>query len=146
MPINEPIESDLGFVEIAGVEGQIYNEAAFRYFLALELKRANRSARRLLLVLVSLRKQDRERVVLPPRTAAQVFAALTTCVREVDFVGWHRDGFVAGALLAMSGVATPRAREVVWARVANGLDQRLTHQEAARLLVRVTELGHASRV
>jgi hypothetical protein len=146
MPINQSIESNLGFVEIAGVAGPIYNEAAFRYFLALELKRANRSARRLLLVLVSLRKRDRERVVLPPRTAAAVFSALTTCVREVDFVGWHRDGLVAAALLAMSGAATAGARQIVWARVGNGLDQRLTEQETARLLVRVAELGQPSRV
>ena len=146
MPIKQSIESNPGFVDIEGVASQVYNEAAFHYFLSLELNRANRSARRLLLVLVSLRKRDRERIVLPPRTAAAVFAALTTCVREVDFVGWHRDGLVAAALLAMSGVATARARQIVWDRVANELDQRLTKEETARLLVRVAELGHSSKL
>jgi hypothetical protein len=136
--------SSPGFVEVVNGAGQVYNEAAFRYFLSLELRRANRSARRLLLVLVSLRLHERQRESLSPDTAAAVFSVLAACVREVDFVGWHREQVVAAALLTMSGTSV-KAKHTVCARVMSGLDQKLAPEDAARLHVRAVELGRRPR-
>lgn len=140
--MNPGVDSRPGFVEAGPGAGRVYNEAAFRYFLALELRRANRSARRLLLALVSLRKRNAQRANLPPQIAATVFSVLQDCVREVDFVGWHRDRVVAAALLTISDASIVKARHTVCARIVNVIDKKLGSQNSARLRVRVVELRH----
>jgi hypothetical protein len=130
-----------GLVQVVQGAGPVYNEAAFHYFLALELRRAKRSAQRLLLLLVSLRRHHGEDQRLTPRTAAAVFSVLGSCVREVDFVGWHREAVVAAALLNTGGAATSRARHIVCDRIGRVLDQTLAFEDAARIDVRAVELG-----
>ncbi len=128
-------------VDLADGTGPIYNQAAFRYFQALEMRRASRSARRLLLVLVRIRGGNPPGAKLPPHTAAAVFSALRACVREVDFVGWRRNGTVAAALLTLNSSATDTAGHVVCTRVVRRLEQRLPPDDLDRLLVRAIELG-----
>jgi hypothetical protein len=129
-----------GFVEIADARA-VYSEAAFRYFMALELRRSRRVLRPLLLVLVSLHKRDTSGPRLSPALAGMVFRALERCVREVDFVGWHRDQEVAGAVLSVHAPTAVKTRELVCSRVTRELNQRLTTEESARLHVRAIELG-----
>ena len=43
---------------------------------------------------------------LTDATAAALFGGLGACVREVDFVGWYREGYVAGAVLTQGGNAS----------------------------------------
>ena len=127
-------------VKVIDGAAAVYNQAAFHYFVAHELKRSVRSARRLMLVLVRLRRRDGQHQRLSPGHAAQVFLALQTCVREVDLVGWHREGVVAAALLTISSAATFTAKRMVRDRVVAELDQRLATQDTARLHVRAVEL------
>ena len=84
----------------AGNIGQAYNEAAFRYFLTVDRLRAQRSQRPLLLVLASLRERPGTSAWLTQNQTAIFFAALAASVREVDFVGWFREGRVPAAVLA----------------------------------------------
>jgi len=84
---------------VGGVAGQALNEAAFRHFLHIERQRAERAAQAVLLVLVSLRTGSGRNPTLGTARASAVFSALGECVRESDFVGWYREGRVAGAVL-----------------------------------------------
>lgn len=118
---------------------RVYNEAAFRHFLAIETRRASRSTRRLLLVLVSVMDGAKREAALSPRTAASVFRTLAACVREVDFIGWHSEGVVAGAVLTVGAPETAQARQSVRGRVVQTLNQWLPPDDLSRIHVRVAE-------
>lgn len=126
-----------------GEAGQAYNEAAFRYFLAVDRVRAQRSARPLYLVLVTIRASLGRAAALPDTTAALLFRGLGAAVREVDFVGWYRERHVAAAVLVQGG-KTPEASvtRAIASRVLTHLARRLP-AESPRLRVRVVRLGGA---
>ena len=131
----ESLPSHSGFS--SGAAGQAYNQTAFRHFLAIERRRAERSRRPLLLVLVTLHQRT-DRDVLPAATAAAIFRGLGETVREVDFVGWFREGLVAGAVLTQgSGTAAEPTRALVTERVLRALRAHVTDGVARNLRVRV---------
>jgi hypothetical protein len=130
----ESLPSYSGFA--SGAAGQAYNQTAFRHFLAIERRRAERSGRPLLLVLVALRgnhADDR----LSGATAAAIFRGLGETVREVDFVGWFREGMVAGAVLTQGGTAAETTRATVAERVTRVLRAHLPASVGRRVRVRV---------
>jgi hypothetical protein len=120
---------------------QVYDEETFSYFLALEQKRAERAGRPFLLLLVDLNTPQgaaRPDVRLHRRTAARLFAELSHCLRETDFVGWYRDRCVAGAVLTQQpGALGTTVAEAVGERVTRALRERLPSNVAPRLNVRV---------
>lgn len=121
----------------SGAAGQAYNQTAFRHFLAIERRRAERSGRPLFLVLVALRG-SRHASQLDPDTAAAIFHGLGETVREVDFVGWFREGVVAGAVLTQGGaMAAEPTRALVAERVTHALELHLPSWLTRRLRVRV---------
>ena len=128
----------------AGHIGQAYNEAAFRYFLAVDRLRAERSQRLVLLVLASVREAPGRSALLTHQTSAVVFTALAASVREVDFVGWFREGRVAGAVLAQ-GVGAADERVPISNRILATLRTSLPANRANDVKVRVIRLGCASR-
>ena len=70
--------------------------------------------------------------------ARLLFSELGYCFREVDFVGWFRQGRVAGALLAQGPVAPgDDALPRIVQRVSHLLNRRLPLAAEQRLLVRV---------
>jgi hypothetical protein len=104
------------------LEGRLwhaYNEEAFRHLLAIERRRIAHSQRSFLLVLVNVRKQPRVRSRITPAVAAAIFSGLSGSVREVDFIGWFREGRAAGAVLTQ-GADHPTAE------VAREIGQRIT--------------------
>jgi hypothetical protein len=136
----EPPPAYSGFLDGAG--GQAYNQAAFRHFLAIERRRAERSMRSVLLVLVSVRNSTRVGANLPVRTAAAIFRGLGESVREVDFVGWFREGRVAGAVLAEGkSTASDQTRQLMAERVTRTLVEHLPAHEAKNVRVRVLQLA-----
>ena len=74
-----------------------YNERALRHFLEIERRRAERSGRSVLLMLVSLRAAPGTSARMDVSLAGRVFSGLSLCVREVDFIGWFRTQRVAAA-------------------------------------------------
>jgi hypothetical protein len=129
-------------LSLAGRKGQVYSEDAFRHVLAIERKRAQRSNRSFLLLQVRIKGNSGSGVQIPPAIAAPILSGLGLCVREVDFVGWHRQGRVVGAVLAQGDIvpdadALPRIVE----RVISILSKRLPSLEARSLDVRVIPLG-----
>lgn len=119
---------------------EAYNEQAFRHFLAVERRRAERAGRTLLLLLVDLERGP-SGDVFPEGVAGRVFAAMTSCVREVDFIGWYRASRVAGAVLAQ-GADGPRpdVSEQIAERMTAVLGGRVPAQIAKRIQVRVLQL------
>jgi hypothetical protein len=125
----------------SGPAGRACSEAAFRYFLAVDRRRAERSSRSLLLALVSLRQGLVPDGTWADSTAAAVFAGLGECVREIDFVGWYREGQVAAAVLAQGVKVSIEARDRAAERIVNSLKKRLTPSDASNLRIRVVRLG-----
>jgi hypothetical protein len=142
------VESKPAFVRVNGEVGDVYNEAAFRYFLALAFEkiRAERSVRPLLLLLVKLRKPSKHQDEASVHRSSTIFSALRACVREMDFVGWYREGRVAAAVLAASGAASENVRHQLKVRVVRVLTQKFPADEAGRLEVRVVDVGHKPRM
>src|SRR2546428_1315135 len=111
-------------------QGRAYDEGAFRYFLALEQQRSTRSGRAFLLVLVYLKGKAGAGARIDTTLAAPLFGRLWRCFRESDFIGWYREGRVAGAVLtelrkgAGAGVArlaARRGRSVLCERLPRGV-------------------------
>ena len=121
----------------SGAAGQAYNQTAFRHFLAIERRRAERSGRPLFLVLVALSGSNVANQ-MNDSTAGAIFHALGETVREVDFVGWFRVGVVAGAVLTQGGaMAAEPTREIVAERVTRALQMHLPPALGRKLRVRV---------
>lgn len=125
-----------------GQVGQAYNEAAFRYFLAIDRNRARRSKRFIYLVIAAIQESAGRPVALSDTAAAALFLGLGAAIREVDFVGWYRDGRVAAAVLAQGPSAPAEgAGQAIGVRVQAELKKRLPAGQAPGLRVRVFRLG-----
>ena len=130
---------------ISGAGRQAYNQAAFRHFLAIERRRAQSTAQTVLLVLVTMRRAPDISVALSNGTAASIFRGLGDSVREVDFVGWFREGRVAGAVLTpATGTVADQAQQVMTERVMQALTKHLSTSQARNLRVRVVRLAHGA--
>src|SRR5260370_970741 len=129
----------------SGQVGRAYNEAAFRHFLAIDRWRAERSSRSVLLVLVTVRRNAGTSAKLTDTMAAALFRGLGACVREVDFVGWFREGYAVGAVLAQPGNASDEVPQVISQRLLGVLTKRLAADQSRNLRVRVVRLGGSVR-
>jgi hypothetical protein len=118
--------------------GQAYNEEAFRYFLEIERKRAQRSGRPFLLLLAGLKQQPGRSTVIGRTLASKLFAALWLCLRDTDFVGWYREDRVAGAVLTQRAeLHNVDVSQQVLERITQVVNERLPRAVATRLQVRV---------
>ena len=130
--------------------GQIceaYNEAAFKHFLVVERARARRSQRFLFLVVATVRRSPGRSAKLSNSVAAALFRGLGAAVREVDFVGWYREGRAVGAVLAQGAQTFDRvAAYVVAQRMTAELNKQLFAADRKNLRVRVARLGSAAGV
>jgi hypothetical protein len=126
-----------------GWAGAAYNEEAFRHFLEIERTRADRSKRKFLLLLVSLRRCPRDGVKFSSGLSGPLFLGMRECVREIDFIGWYREGQVAGAVLLTQGQdgSCSDAPTRIVDRVTSILGQRMPRDITDRLLVRVVHVG-----
>lgn len=144
---DEPSSIDsLGVVALQGRAGDAYTEQAFRHFLDVERIRAARSGRTFFLLLVSLRRCPDHGTRFGSPAAASLLEGLGICVREIDFIGWHREGRVAGAVLAQGlDYPGPDAAKRIVERVVGVLSDRLPASVTGRLRVRVVQLGSQSK-
>jgi hypothetical protein len=108
-------------VHYGGAAGQAHNEAAFRFFLNIERRRAARAAQSVLLVLVRRRVAAGWSGEIDSATAAGIFSALGDSVREADFIGWYRQDSVAGAVLIQQAAPPSDIRRLVTSRVTAAL-------------------------
>ena len=130
----------------SGRLGQAYNEQAFRYFLAIERKRSERSGCPFLLLLVDLKEQSGASVRIDPMVAPKLFSALWLCLRETDCIGWYREERVAGAVLTELGDRRPtEVCRLIGQRVSGVLCEGLPSNVAHRLQVRVYQHPESGR-
>lgn len=131
----------------SGFVCEVYNEAAFWHFLAVERSRAQRSQRFLYLVLLAIRESSGKRAKLTDATAAALFSALGASVREVDFMGWYHEGHVPAAVLVQSvRPSDSGAGPAIADRVRGELKNGFTVTELLNLRVRVVQLGGATKM
>ena len=124
-----------------GIALQIYNEAAFRHFLTIEARRAKRSMRPLLMILVTIRWSDGALAKLSEDTAASLFGGLRASIREVDFVGWYREDFIAGAVLAQGPGTSNAVSDRITERLLPEIRKQLSAERAMNVRVRTIRLG-----
>jgi hypothetical protein len=124
-----------------GPIGKAYNEAAFKYFLDADRRRVERTERSIILVLVSVRQDPGHNAPLTDAVAARLFDGLAASVREVDFVGWYREGRIAGAVLPQAVGPSSELREVIAKRILISLKRVVSADLAACLHVRVVRVG-----
>jgi hypothetical protein len=125
----------------SGAPGLAYNESAFRHFLSVDRSRARQSRRFVYLVLVAVRDGIGRRARLSDATAAALFRGLGSSVREIDFVGWFHEGYVAAAVLFQGGTATGGEPVAIAERVRTAVARRLSLHHSDRLRVRVVRLS-----
>jgi hypothetical protein len=135
--VPEGSDRELGRFTLRDGFGDVYNEEAFHYFLEIERKRSELSNRRFLLMLIDIKKHPRIDAV----TADKLFSVLSTCVRETDFIGWYREGRVAGAVLTQHKETGRDDRsDEVHQRIGEALRQGLPRELARQLQARVYQI------
>lgn len=133
-------------VVLDGAAGNVHDESTFRHFLELERRRAAQADRPCLLLFVSLPRDpfgSRRGSSFPRALSASLFAALEESVRDVDLVGWYREGRIAAVLLPQAVDAPPSVQSVVAERVKKNLRRRLP-AIGAQLRVRVVRVAHGT--
>jgi hypothetical protein len=93
------------------------------------------------LLLVEFRAEHAAATAIDKATAVELFTALATCVREIDFMGWYRTGLVAGVVLTQGADGPePDVSRQIGERVADALAQRLPVQVRPLIQVRVLQM------
>jgi hypothetical protein len=124
-----------------GRRTQSYNEGAFRYFLSVEHRRSERSNRPFALLLIDLKKQPGASDSFEADVADELFAGLTLCLRETDFLGWYREGRIAGAVLTqLSESSRSQVTDQLLQRISEALSDGFVADCADRLRMRIFHL------
>jgi hypothetical protein len=119
---------------------RILDEYTFHYLLSVQRRRAERSKRPFVLLLVEL-NADRARRRIPRLLSTQIFHALRRCLRETDFIGWYRQEITVAAVLTELGDgAAADATQPVRERVREAIVEQLAPTIASRLLVSAYQL------
>ena len=107
---------------------EILSEDVFRRILCLERKRAERSSRCFLLMLVNVAKvlkAHQNGTVL-----TEIVSAVSQCTRETDVAGWYLEGAALGVLFAELGECSGEAfSRLARAKVFGALKERLAPEE-----------------
>ena len=84
-------------------QNSICQEKTFRYLLQAERKRSERTGHDHYILLV-YRIDDNGMVVrMDSQVADEIFDALARGLRETDYIGWYREGHIAGGVLTVVG-------------------------------------------
>ena len=121
--------------------GNVCNEELFKYLLASEHMRSDRSGSSFQMLLVMLVSSEGEALArIDGTVAASLFSALKHCLRGTDYTGWYQDQFVIGAVLtAMRGCEVEEVSKQVEKRFLEASRARLSENECGQLRVRVCQ-------
>jgi len=107
-------------------------EQVFLRLLTMERKRAERSGRSFLLIVL-----DAGQLFAQSRTAlARVTSALCGCIRETDLIGWHRQDAAVGIILTELGSADRSAiRRALLDTLTSTLKSKIGPEQADQILI-----------
>jgi lipopolysaccharide/colanic/teichoic acid biosynthesis glycosyltransferase len=110
----------------------LLSEPMFLRLLTLERKRAERSGRTFLLIVL-----DSSQLFAQSRTAmARVTSALCSSIRETDLIGWHRQDSAVGIILTELGSADRSAiRRTLLDTLTSTLRERIGAEQASQILI-----------
>jgi hypothetical protein len=94
----------LGRVLSAGVRRNVrsvhhHNEEAFRYLLATEGKRSERSGRSFYVLFMYLAGPEGAAVRMDDKVTSRLLPAFSGVLRETDYIGWYRNDHIVGGVL-----------------------------------------------
>ena len=107
-------------------------EHAFLRLLTMERKRAERSDRSFLLIVLD----GAQLFVQSPTAMARVTSALCACIRETDMIGWHRQDAAVGIILTELGSADRSSiRRALLDTLASTLKSKIGSERANQILI-----------
>ncbi len=107
-------------------------EPVFLRLLTMERRRAERSGRSFLLIVL-----DGAQMFAESRTAmARVTKALCACIRETDLIGWHRQDAAVGIILTELGAADQNSiRRALLDTLTETLNSKVGPEQAEQILI-----------
>ena len=121
-------------------ESVAYSQEVFRYFLASESKRSERSGRSCQILLVYGTDAPGRIVQMNPHVAKTVIAASFRSLRETDYIGWYRDGRIVGAVLTvLAQESMAQVSTHLQSRLVETLRAELGIEEISRLPIRICQ-------
>lgn len=81
----------------------LYREEFFRSLLSSESKRSQRSGHCYQLLLVYSINTNGAVAQMEPDLARTVISSLSKIMRDTDYIGWYREGYVVGSVLTVLG-------------------------------------------
>lgn len=126
-----------------GVAGslEVIGQSAFLKMLALERKRADRSSRRFLLMLLESQKLLKD----SSRCLGRVIDALAESTRETDVKGWYEEGTRIGVIFTEIDAAPEKSVcDILHAKVTNALNGQLSVEEFKELSLSFHEYPEGS--
>src|SRR5579863_1880686 len=109
---------------------QLAGEQIFLDMLRRERRRTERSGRSFLLVLISGTPSRSAGAEFPVRKIA---SALSSCTREIDFLGWFEEPDTVGLLVTEFGNASTEMIEQIVDRISTALQKSLSPEVYCRL-------------
>lgn len=104
-------------------------EEAFQRMISLESRRADRSGKSFLLMVIDVGNHNHA-INKYSVVGTQIFAALSTITRETDVTGWYRERRVVGVLFTEAAVEElTSVTAAIMNRVSQALRRRLTPQQ-----------------
>ena len=119
----------------------ICTEELFKYLLASERIRSERSGSSIQLLLVMLLTPDGKTLAqMDDGVAQNLYSVLKQCLRGTDYTGWYQDRFVLGAVLtAMRGLEEEEISRQVEKRFLEASQERLSESDWSKLRVRICQ-------
>ena len=118
----------------------VYGQEAFRYLLESESKRSKRSGYFCQILLIYSTDAQGKIVQMDSYIAKTVMAAVPRSLRETDYIGWYRDGYIVGVVLTVL-VQETMAQVITHfqPRLVESIRAELGVEETSHLQIRVCQ-------
>jgi hypothetical protein len=121
-------------------QNSAYNQETFRHLLENESKRSERSGHFCQILLVYWMDAQGRIGQMDRDVAMTVMAVLPRSLRETDYIGWYRDGRIAGAVLTvLAQESMAQVTSYLQKRLAEVLQSELSIEDSRRLQIRVCQ-------
>src|SRR5215472_4519054 len=113
---------------------EVLQEESFHSMLMLERRRAERSRKPFVLMLLDASAFARDKAA--DRLLSQVSSVLLKSTRETDLIGWHKEGIVLGVIFTeVSSESASPVTEVLQAKIRGALQQQMSAQALSGLVI-----------